>query len=342
MNGVKIILNGDATRPALWALLAAAFAGLVCLSATAREKAPAPPGEKAPAAAGEKAPAPPATPPFTGALRPFLCGDYVKGRVCLVSAQGQVDWEYPAKSVADVWVLPNGNFLFTTGRGAKEVTRDKKEVWSYQSKAEVFACQRLANGNTLVGECGAARLVEVDKDGTVVKEIALTAKARGHGQFRMARALADGHYLVAHYGESLVREYDAAGKVLREIKAANVFGAVRLPNGHTLISCGDGHAEGHRVFEVDQDGKTVWQCLRTDLEGIDLKFMAGVQRLANGNTVMCNWLGHGNLGQGPHIIEVTPEKKIVWTYSDHAAMKTVTAVQMLDEKGDVTRGEILR
>ena len=34
------------------------------------------------------------------------------------------------------------------------------------------------------------------------------------------------------------------------------------------------------------------------LPGISLKFMTGLQRLPNGNTVMTNWLGHGNFGKG--------------------------------------------
>jgi hypothetical protein len=35
------------------------------------------------------------------------------------------------------------------------------------------------------------------------------------------------------------------------------------------------------------------------------------------DTVMTNWLGHGKFGTAPHMIEVTPEKKVVWTFADH-------------------------
>ncbi len=37
--------------------------------------------------------------------------------------------------------------------------------------------------------------------------------------------------------------------------------------------------------------------------------MAGLQRLPNGNTVMSNWLGHGQFGKAPHLIEVTPRQE---------------------------------
>jgi hypothetical protein len=68
--------------------------------------------------------------------------------------------------------------------------------------------------------------------------------------------------------------------------------------------------------------------------------MTGLQRLPNGNTVMSNWLGHGKLGTAPHLIEVTPDKKVVWSFADHKTMKTISSVQLLDVPGDVTKGEI--
>jgi hypothetical protein len=69
--------------------------------------------------------------------------------------------------------------------------------------------------------------------------------------------------------------------------------------------------------------------------------MTGLQRLPNGNTVMTNWLGHNNYGKAPHIIEVTPDKKVVWTFSDHESMKTISSIQLMDIAGDVTKGQIL-
>ena len=137
-------------------------------------------------------------------------------------------------------------------------------------------------------------------------------KDGGHLYMRNARCLTNGHYLVAHYGEQVVREYDADGKVLKTIPArSGPHSVVRLPSGHTLIACGDAVKDGARVFEADADGKTVWEIKSSDLSGINLKFMTGLQRLPNGNTVMSNWQGHNQFGSGPHIIEVTPDKKVI-------------------------------
>jgi hypothetical protein len=275
---------------------------------------------------------------------PFACGDYSSGKVLLVSADGQVEWEYPAPHCNDLWVLPSGNLLFVTGHGVKEVDRGRQVVFSYESKSEIYACQRLANGNTFIAECNAGRLIEVDPKGNVVTQICLLPEGQdgGHAFIRNARRLKNGHYLVAHYGLEVVREYDAAGLQVDEIAApGGPHSVIRLPNGNTLVACGDRGKKPAHVFEVDPDGNTVWRVTSEDLPGIRLAFMTGLQRLPNGNTVMTNWLGHGAFGTAPHVIEVTPQKQVVWTFADHETMKTIATIQLLDVPGDVTRGEIL-
>lgn len=273
----------------------------------------------------------------------FACTDYTQGKVFIVSADGKAEWEYPAESCNDLWVLPNGNLLFNTGHGVREVTRDRKIVFDYQSKSEIYACQRLTNGNTFVGECNAGRLLEIEPSGRIARELKLLPEGKdgGHLYMRNARRLDDGHYLVAHYGEQVVREYDADGKVVRSIPApGGPHSVVRLPNGNTLISCADQKARAGAI-EVDSTGKIVWEVWGDELPGVSLKFIAGVQRLPNGNTVLCNWLGHGQLGKAPHLIEVTPQKQVVWTFADHQMMRTISNVQLLDVKGDALRGEVL-
>jgi hypothetical protein len=263
----------------------------------------------------------------------FVCTDYTQGKVFIVGAGGQVEWSYDAPHANDIWVLPNGNLLFNTGHGVKEVTLDKKVVFSYESASEIYACQRLPDGNTFVGECNAGRLLEVDPSGKIVKQIRLLAEGQdgGSAYMRNARRLVNGNYLVCHYGPGFVREYDPQGKLVREIPApGGPHSAIRLANGNTLIASADGGNATPRVFEVSPDGRVLWQVAGDELPGISLKFMAGFERLSNGNTVMCNWLGHGQFGKAPHIIEVTRDKRVVWTFNDHVNMQTVSSVELLD------------
>jgi hypothetical protein len=274
----------------------------------------------------------------------FACTDYTQGKVFLVDDRGKVEWSYDAPNANDIWVLPNGNLLFNTGHGAKEVTRDKKVVFSYESKSEVYACQRLPNGNTFIGECNAGRLLEVDPAGRIVKQIRLLPEGRdgGSAYMRNARKLANGDYLVAHYGDQVVREYDPAGKVVWQVAApGGPHSAVRLPGGNTLIASADRDGAPARVFEAAPDGRAVWEVRGEELPGISLKFMCGLHRLPNGNTVMTNWLGHGQFGQAPHIIEVTRDKRVVWTFADHQTMKTISSVEILDEAGNAIAGPVL-
>ena len=272
----------------------------------------------------------------------FACTDYTAGKVFIVNPNGKVEWEYATGQCNDLWALPNGNLLFNTGHGVREVTRQKAVVFNYESSSEIYACQRLTNGNTFVGECNAGRLLELAPDGKVVKDIHLLppGKDGGHLYMRNARQLANGGYLVAHYGEQVVREYDPQGRQVREIPApGGPHSVIRLPNGNTLIACGD-MAGAQHLIEVDKEGKTVWEVKADELPGIQLKFMAGLERLPNGNTVMCNWLGHGQLGKAPHLIEITRDKRVLWTYFDHQAMSTISSVQLLDVPGDATKGEV--
>lgn len=278
----------------------------------------------------------------TGQGRRFAATDYTGKKVFIVNPDGRVEWEYETGNCNDLWVLPNGNLLFNTGMGVLEVTREKEIVFDYRSRSEIYACQRLANGNTFVGECNSGRLLELDAAGAIVREIRLLPEGAdgGHGYMRNARKLDNGHYLVAHYGGQVVREYDAAGAVVREIPApGGPHSVVRLANGNTVISCGDINKEA-MIFEVDPEGKTVWQVTHDELPGISLKFMSGFHRLPNGNTVMSNWVGHGQFGKAPHLIEVTPDKQVVWTFQDHKTMKTISSVQVLEVPGNALEGGV--
>jgi hypothetical protein len=88
-----------------------------------------------------------------------------------------------------------------------------------------------------------------------------------------------------------------------------VYSAERLGNGHTLIGCGG----GNRVIEVDRLGKVVWSVEKNELPGITLAWVTMVERLPNGNTTLVNC--HAG-PENPQIIEVTSEKKVVWTFKD--------------------------
>jgi hypothetical protein len=59
---------------------------------------------------------------------------------------------------------------------------------------------------------------------------------------------------------NVVVEYDTKGNGVWTYPARDPIAAVRLPNGHTLITC----MTDKRAIEVDAVGKTVWQYQGTD------------------------------------------------------------------------------
>lgn len=273
----------------------------------------------------------------------FACTDYTQGVVCIISEEGKLVWQYPAERCNDLWVLPNGNLLFNTGNGVKEVTRGKDVVFSYESKSEIYACQRLLNGNTFIGECNSGLLLEIAPDGTILKKVSLLPDGvdGGHAFMRNARRLDNGNYLVAHYGLDKVCEYDSSGKVLKTIPiVGGPHSVIRLPQGNTLIACSD-HNGDPRVVEVDTAGKIVWQLSKNELPGIELKFMTGMEYLPNGNLVLTNWVGHDDAGNPPLAFEITHDKRVLWTYSDRSIVKTISSIQLLESPQNPFQGKTL-
>ena len=275
----------------------------------------------------------------TGPRRQVLAADYSKGRghLALVDADGKALWKHPIRNIHDVHELDNGHILFQSD-WTTLVELDPtsgKIVWQYDAKTngnenrpvEVHAFQRLPDGRTMIAESGPGRIIEVDRDGRIVHELKLqVAKPSPHRDTRNVRKLDSGNYLVAHEAEGAVREYDSRGKVVWEYivplfgkeprggHAAEAFGnavysAVRLPNGNTLIGTGNGHS----VLEVTPGKDIVWQVHQRDIPGVTLAWVTQVGRLANGNTIIVNC--HAGPDQ-PQMIEITPGKKVVWSFRD--------------------------
>jgi hypothetical protein len=278
------------------------------------------------------------------AAHPFLCTDSYAGTVSAVSTEGKVLWRHACIHPQDCWVLPNGDYLFCHAGGALEMTPNGGIAWEYKAgeATEVHSCEPLPDGRVLVVENGPCRILEVDREGKIAKEIKLVrppASVSLHDQFRGTRKTGAGHYLLCRKGEHQIEELDGEGNSLRRIPVpGDVHMCVLLPDGHFLIACG----EGHKVEELDASLKVVWELNEHDLPGNPLRLVSGLQRLPNGDTVCCNYLGHGHIGEQPDVFEVTPDKRIVWEFSDHEHFKVINQIQLLDVPGDATKGEILR
>ena len=53
----------------------------------------------------------------------ILCTDYKGNRVVILSAMGEIEWEFPAKTPQDCWLLPNGQLDVAPDATKGEVLR---------------------------------------------------------------------------------------------------------------------------------------------------------------------------------------------------------------------------
>ncbi len=284
----------------------------------------------------------------TGKPRRLLAADDTTQRLAIIAPDGSFEWELKVGGIHDAHVLPNGNVLLQQGfQKIVEVAPDKRVVWEYDSskmngnegkRVEVHAFQRIEKGLTMIAESGPGRIIEVDANGKIQHEIKLKLNhPNAHSDTRLARKLANGHYLVAQEADGFVREYDRTGAVVWEFEVPlfgkerkgghgpeafgnSLFSATRLSNGNTLIGAGNGHS----VLEVNPAKEILWKVEQNDLPGITLAWVTCVQRLSNGNTL----IGNCHAGpENPQFIEVTKDKKVVWTWKDFKNFGNSTPVQ---------------
>ncbi len=288
--------------------------------------------------------------------RSFLTADSSKNIIAIVGEDGQLKWSHRIGPLHDLHHLPNGNILFQTD-WTKLIEINPKTgetVWEYDAgnnngnqnrKIEVHAFQRLASGLTMIAESGAARIIEVNTKGKLKFEMPLQIEQPiPHQDTRLVRKIANGNYLVCHENKGAVYEYSPEGKVVwrfdiplfgKSRKAGHgvnaygnqCFAALRLKNGNTLISTGN----GHRVIEVTPEKKIIWRLDQNELPGIQLAWVTTLQILPSGNIV----LGNCHAGpKNPQIIEINRKKEIIWKFHDFKNFgNAVTNTQILTING---------
>lgn len=252
---------------------------------------------------------------------------------------GKVVWTYSTgkgNEYDDAWMLSNGNILFTRMQYVAEITPEKEVIWRYDAPTnrEIHCCQPIGFDKVLFIENGLppklkvvnirSHAVEIEHDLPMLEP---PDQRKVHPQFRRVRYTAQGTYLVPFLTMSNVVEYDKDFREIWSYKVRSPWAAVRLKNGNTLIT----DESDVRTIEVNPKGETVWQLEPQDLPA-EYRFIntQSCTRLANGNTIICS---RGGNGKGPQLVEVTPDKKVVWVLQDWAQLGPATAVQILDDPG---------
>jgi outer membrane protein assembly factor BamB len=312
---------------------------------------------------------------------PFLyCGEwnYIEPyQTIYLVRHGEVVWTYSIPTnimvdgkpqmaeLGDCTRLSNGDILFSYRLGASIVTPQKKIIWDYRAapNTEIHSAQPAGKNRVLIAQNGAPTKLFVinTASGKVEKELVLpTPSYPGgvHGQLRRAHLTKAGTFLVGLMEEHRAVEFNAEGKEVWSFTCPDTWtgvrpksgitlsawDVVRLRNGNTLIS---GDEYGY-VLEVDPKGEVVWELGKNELPGYPLNVVQEVGRLANGDTVIANWVAGntipGNWPSTIQIIEVTPAKKVVWALRQwkDPDLGPASSIQLLDQRGVPENGDLQR
>jgi len=252
--------------------------------------------------------------------------------------------------------LSNGDIVFAYKTGWRKIDQDGKTIFDFKAPkgengwAEIHTAQPIGMDKVMFMQNGTPAKLFIYNLKTVAMEFERVVKTKEpvdqrsvHGQFRNVRMTKAGTYLIAHMNLGKVIEYDKDWKEIWSCDAPSVWHAVRLKNGNTLLS---GNQHGF-VREIDPKGEIVWELKKGDLPGVTINGVHQVTRLASGNTVFCNWTAGVKKPDWPKIvqvIEVTPEKKVVWTFNEwqDPDLGPASCIQLLDEPGAAENGDLQR
>ena len=290
------------------------------------------------------------------AQHPFLY--YGEGNnVLYVVHHGKVVWTYASRAAVRLMMpgcFPTASLIVcTTMNHCYEVSAAQKEiVWSYDCPTNTQtarALQPVGFDQVMIVQNSLPPHLYIlnKKDNSIALQHELTVTNTTdlktvHTQFRNCCITPQGTYLLPYLKELRISEYDRDWKEIWNVKSEACWSAVRLPNGNTLVP-GDNHAF---VRELNPKGEVVWSIEKNDLPGIELRGVQTANRLANGNTVFCNrggGAGGNRLAVVQVIIEVTPDKKVVWALRDWNNLGSATGIQLLDQPGiPENPGDLLR
>ncbi len=243
----------------------------------------------------------------------------------------------------DLQLVGTDAVLVSHGNGCGEYDlASGKRTWAVSDYKKVSSARRLPNGNTLLAaSIGGVTLIEIDRNGKRVSSLALgelkdqrlirrlpEALRRSSGRPEQAEGESkDAHVLLSLAGPRKLVEIDARGKTVWDASLPGKgYVAVRLPGGNTLATTGGACT----VVELDAEGKIVSTVGGKKAHPrARLLWFSGMDRLPNGNVVVANWNGHGNVGKGPDIVEFSPKNKLTWQWESKEA-KSITNVLVLD------------
>jgi hypothetical protein len=245
-------------------------------------------------------------------------------RIAELNMKGEIIWEYDIPKALSqytnpgfsVEVLPNDNVLFVLPKnGVYEINRQGETVWSFIDAKVSHDADRLANGNTLVAfgaydTIADSQVREIDPSGKVVWSWKAgdyfntpeysSISAEGWTHTNAVERLANGNTIVSMRNFNFIVEVNPSGDIVRTIGEGLLteqHDPVILDNGNTLLA---DHGKPQSIMILDSNDNIIWQYILRDITDFPAR---DANMLSNGNVLVTT---------SRRIIEVTPEKEIVW------------------------------
>lgn len=258
-------------------------------------------------------------------------------QIAIIDKQSrEVIWTHdlePGNECNGVAADRKGNILYSYKQGARLIDRSGKTIWDYPAAKpeEEVQFATVTDKGFVLAVCGnPSRIVELDRAGRVTKEIRFdTEIERPHSQFRQICPLGNGSYLVPLLSQSQVIIVNPQGEITDRIRVeGKPFSVKATTTGTYIVSGGDGHC----ITEVTPQGDVVRRIGQDDIPGISLGYVAQINPDEKGNWLICNWLGHGADPDQPHLIEIDPQNRVIWSFGDKERVGRVSTAYSFREK----------
>jgi hypothetical protein len=181
----------------------------------------------------------------------LLVAEHDANRVTERNRKGEIIWEKRVDQPLMAQRLPNGHTFIATTNLLLEVDRDGAPLFTFGGPRgeSIMKALKLPNGD-IACVTMMRRFVRLDPTGKEIATFGVNISTSG-GRIDV---LASGRVLVPEMNFNRVVEYDSKGEVVWMAAARQPVAAVRLANGHTLVT---GYQQT-RAVELDRAGAEFW------------------------------------------------------------------------------------
>ena len=247
--------------------------------------------------------------------RAFIVAEHDKRhqRIIHVDLRGEIARQFACDSLPlDLQVLASGNVLVNLGLAIVELDTEFREVWRYSTvKMAFFSCQKLENGNVLIGDTGEARIIEVSPAGRILRALPFPVSADcipHYNMFRLFRALdkAGDRLLVACFHDRKLAEFSWDGRVCWQVPVEGTpYMPIRLASGNTLVSLGP----TGRIVEVGPSGDVVWRYDMWDDNRLERGWISGISLLGDHRIVYSD-------SKFDRLVEISRDREILGIFQN--------------------------